>query len=199
MNTAATSFKYYSLEAYQELEHTSGQKHNYYDGEVYAMAGGTIEHGLLSGEIYGLLRDGLKGKEGCVALTSEVKIFLERFNSYVYPDASVVCGPMEQPDQPVGAVKNPLVIVEVFSESSEGEDRGEKFRKYRSLPSLQHYVLIAQDKPLVEIWHRRPGQELWRIDTHEGYEARFAIQALELELSVAELYSTVRPLLEANH
>jgi Uma2 family endonuclease len=86
--------------------------------------------------------------------------------------------------------------VEVFSESSEGEDRGHKFREYRSLPSLENYVLIAQDRPLVEIWYRAPGQELWRIDTYEGYEVRFTLQAIETELNLAEVYATVRGLLE---
>lgn len=79
-----------------------------------------------------------------------------------------------------------------MSETSEREDRGHKFRKYRSLSSLQNYVLIAQDSPLVEVWYRAPGQDLWRINTYEGYEARFTLQAIEIELAVAEIYATVR-------
>ena len=131
-----------------------------------------------------------------MALNSEMKIWLPKYNGYVYPDASVVCGPLEQPEKPIGAYANPKVIIELMSETSEREDRGHKFRQYRSLPSLQNYVLIAQDSPLVEVWYRAPGQDLWRIDTYEGYEARFTLQAIEIELAVAEVYATVRGPLE---
>lgn len=180
-----------TVKEYVALEQETNQRYEYHDGRVFAMAGGTLVHGRLCSRSNFLLQRDLEEK-GCEVLNSEVKIYLEESEAYVYPDGSAVCSALEASKDQVGAITNPTIIVEVFSESSEKYDRGEKFHKYRRLSSFQNYILIAQDKRYVEVWYRPPGADLWRIDIYEGESATAKIQSVDIELSLKELYAPVK-------
>lgn len=160
-----------SYAEYLALEARADDKHEYLDGVVRAMAGGTIEHGRLSSRVQGLIRRGLRGP--WEVFSSDVKVFVAASNRSTYPDASVVCGRVETAEIDAEAIVNPVVLVEVLSDSTEGYDRGEKFRHYRRLESLREYVLVSQREPLVEVW-RREG-DLWRPVEHgPGDDVRLA-------------------------
>ncbi len=169
-----------TLAEYLELEKDTQQKYDYYNGYVYAMAGGTYEHNTITGNVFSEINQRLKGKS-CQIMNSDTKLYLEKNNNYVYPDAMIICGEKEKAEQHNDAFKNPVVIIEVLSKSTEGYDRGDKFGLYRQLPALRHYVLVKQDEAKIDIYSRQNPTSLWNIQTIEGLES-----ALELVISETE-------------
>lgn len=148
---------HYTLADYLRLEHDSEQKHEYFDGEIYAMAGGTIAHAALSGEVIGQLARQLNGSD-CRVYSPDLRITAKPTGLYTYADATVVCGPvMTDPDDPEGNTAiNPTLLVEVTSPSSEERDRGSKLEHYKTIHSLRSVVVISHRERLVEA-HIRQG------------------------------------------
>ncbi len=175
-------------EEYLEFERASEEKHEYVDGEVYAMSGGTIEHSLISGNIVRELGAALR-HQPCVVLTSDMRLKVEATGNYFYPDASVVCGGAALADGKRDNLLNPQVIFEVLSRSSEEYDRGKKFAEYRTIPSLSDYVLVSQTEMKVEHFRRQPDGQ-WRI-TVLGAGEQLALDSIGCEISVDELYLKV--------
>jgi Uma2 family endonuclease len=169
---------------YLAAEDTSEVKHEYLRGQVWAMAGGTIEHGRLAGAVVAALTQALRGKP-CVVLTSDVRIRVEDTDRSTYPDVSVVCGTREVSAIDPNALANPKVLVEVLSDSTEADDRGEKFAHYRRIPSLQGYVLVSQRTQRIEVYTRK-GDEWVLGEAGPGQVVR--VHAVDVELSVDEIY-----------
>lgn len=191
---AASAFSYISPEEYLAAETTSPIKHEYRDGEVYAMAGGTDAHNQIAGNLYALLRAHLRGT-GCRTYFADVKAHIEVLNRFYYPDVMVTC---DDRDLSSSTFKHyPCLIVEVLSDSTEAFDRGDKFTDYRHLESLQEYVLVSQTRPQVEVF-RRNAEGLWvlhpfsegdRISlTSVGWEGAMAPSQ---SLTIADLYEEV--------
>ncbi len=188
----AQRIKKLTVEEYVELERTTGIKHEYHNGEVFAMAGGTFNHSILCGRIFGELRDRLLSiNKDCEAFTSEMKLNLDDYNSYVYPDAMVVCGDFKQPVDFEDAITNPILIVEVLSDSTESYDRGEKFQKYQSIQSFTEYVLIAQNQPKVEVFYRAENINNWQINYYEGLDKIVHLQSLQIDIEMKAIYERV--------
>ncbi len=179
-----------SYSDYISVEETTGIKHEYHDGMVVAMSGGTLEHALIGGKIFNLvsIHIGEKNKK-CIALNSDAKLYIKASNKFLYPDAMVVCGDFEKPKNEVSAVMNPTVIIEVLSKSTEAYDRGDKFFFYRQIPSLQEYILIDQYSPLVDI-HTKQG-DLWGIERVTGLDSQIAFTSLGIELNLKDIYEDV--------
>ena len=147
---AQTSIDY---ETYLTIERESDRKREWLNGHIYAMAGGTIEHCQLTTQMIGeLLR--LASACGCRVYNSDVKIRVEATGLATYPDASVVCGPVERDPGDRNAMVNPVVLVEVLSDGTEAYDRGDNFAHYRQIPSLRDFVLISQHEARVELYSR---------------------------------------------
>lgn len=176
-----------TLPEYLQLERDTDQKHEYHNGEVYALAGGSLEHALIIGNCYAAIRSQLEGKD-CKPIVNDAKLHIQSQNKYVYPDVMVVCGPIEKSEDHKDALVNPAVIVEVLSESTSGYDRGDKFYFYRQIPSLKEYVLIAQDRPVVEVYFKQEGSDLWRISRYEGTETTIQLRSLGIQIRMEELY-----------
>ncbi len=138
---------------YLTAERDAQVKHEYLRGQVWAMAGGTIEHGRLAGAVISALSNALRGK-ACVVLSSDVRVRIEGTGRTTYPDVSVVCGPRVVATDDRDAIVNPIVLVEVLSDSTEADDRGEKFAHYRRLDSLREYVLVSQREQRIEVFRR---------------------------------------------
>lgn len=157
---------YVSYEDFLVAEQGSETKHEWLDGVVYAMAGGTIEHSRLASRIGSALANALTG---CDVLQSDAMTFVRASQLSTYADVAVVCGPMEvQKVERNGrllgeALTNPTILVEVLSEATEAYDRGETFAHYMRIPSLREYVLVAQDEPTIEVF-RRPERGHWQRD-----------------------------------
>jgi Uma2 family endonuclease len=170
---------------YAAAEEVSTVRHEFLNGRVFAMAGGTPEHGALAAAVMRELGLALRGKP-CRVYSSDVRIRVLETNLSTYPDASVVCGQIEiAPDDP-NSVVNPTLLVEVLSESTEAYDRGAKASHYRRIPTLKEYVLIAQDERRIEVI-RRNQQGGWEL-----YEARIGaqlkIESLGISLDVDAVY-----------
>ena len=179
----------YTIEEYIVHERESGQKYEFHNGKIFALAGGTVNHGLLCGNIYAELRSKLREKgSNCKPTTSEVKLSILKENSFVYPDAMVICGDLQKSNSDKHSVTNPILIVEVLSNSTSTYDRGDKFYLYRQIPSLQEYVLIEQDRPQVEVYYKRLNTDLWMITRFEGLESNVRLQSIEIEIQMSELY-----------
>ena len=174
-------------EEYLERERHSPIKHEYLDGDVYAMAGTSKAHNLISLNLALLLRTGLKNSP-CQTFIADIKVNIANQKYYFYPDLVVTCD--EQDDLNAYAVTSPKVIIEVLSESTESFDRGKKFQYYRTIPSLQDYILVSSQEYAVEIFHRMEGDR-WMLETYQGLEAIAQIASLDLNIPLAEIYATL--------
>jgi Uma2 family endonuclease len=177
----------YSYDEYLAYERDSGMKHEYDDGEIIAMAGGSRRHNALASRISAALES--SRKPGCMAFQSDQRVRVLATGKATYPDASMVCGPIEgDPADPTGeTATNPTLIVEVLSPSTEQVDRGDKWQHYQRIPSLQEYVLVSQSQPRVE-WYRRLPSGGWEYhDVTEGTVQLPSGVTLDLARLYAEL------------
>jgi Uma2 family endonuclease len=181
----------FSFEDYLALEETSTVKHEFSDGHVWAMAGGTPEHGALAANVIALLASQLRDRP-CRIFTSDVRIRVKATGLATYPDVSVVCGKQKtDPDDPKGSTLiNPSLIVEVLSPSTEDYDRGEKLAHYKQIPSLDEIVLVAHEERRLEIW-RREGDH-WTLHVGRGEETA-SVASLGCELPLADVYRNPLP------
>ena len=185
----AHKFPKLTVEEYIRHERDSGVKYEYHDGEIFAMAGGSYNHGLLCANIYSELRNGLGAEQGkCKPLSSEIKLFVNAKNSYVHPDCMVVCGEVEKSRNDKNAVSNPILVVEVLSKSTADYDRGDKFHLYRQMETLREYVLIDQYKHVVEVYYRPEKVDLWKITRYEGLGKIITFESIGLEIRMDALY-----------
>jgi Uma2 family endonuclease len=176
--------------AYFQLDEQTEEKLEFYDGKVFPVGARTINHALVSGNIYAGLRSALScGKAKCQAFGSQVRIHIQAVNAYVYPDASIACPPLNTVSEPAEAIANSILIAEVLSPSTESYDRGGKFHRYRQLNSLQEYVLIDSQSYTVEVYRRKG--DLWQIVVFSGLEQEVALGAINGSLSMEAIYSGV--------
>jgi Uma2 family endonuclease len=151
--TSAVSHHRHTFKEYLLIEEMAGVKHEYLNGEIYAMAGGTPEHAALCARVIARLV-ALTDGGPCNAYTSDLQIRVSATGLATYADAAVICGPLERdPESPTHCI-NPAVVVEVLSPSTESYDRGEKRKHYQQIESLRDYVIVAQDRPHAEQWTR---------------------------------------------
>jgi len=175
----------YTYAEYLMLEEVSNIKHEFYRGEIYAMAGGTPEHAAIAVNVSTLLNVQLRGKP-CRVHSSDLRVRVLATGLATYPDVSVVCGARDLDPENANTVVNPIVLVEVLSPSSAEYDRGEKLEHYKQIPSLREVVLVAHDERLVEVWSRHPGGEWHRAEARAGRSA--ALDSIGVALSVDEIY-----------
>jgi Uma2 family endonuclease len=183
---AVSAFSYISPKDYLAAEMTSSIKHEYRDGEVYAIAGGTDAHVTIALNFWALLRGHLRNR-GCRAYALDMKARIEALNCFYYPDVMVTC---DDRDLASSTVKHhPCLIVEVLSVSTAAFDRGDKFTDYRHLDSLQEYVLISQTRQQVEVF-RRNAEGLWVLHPFSDGE-RVLLTSVGWEGAIADLYEEV--------
>jgi Uma2 family endonuclease len=180
-----------SIAEYLRREEASEIRHEFHDGEVLAMSGGTFDHAAVATNLVVALGMRLRGQP-CRVLDSNMRVAVQRSRRFVYPEASILCQPPQfHPDDPKRTtIVNPRVIFEVLSDSTESYDRGEKFEKYRQIGSLDEYVLLAQDRPTVEGFLRQP-DGAWGLLAWNGLDAVARLRCLGLDLPLSELYAGV--------
>lgn len=174
---------------YVALERAAETKHEYVNGRVYAMAGGSPEHARLAQAIGAELRLALRGKP-CATFSSDLRVRVEATGRATYPDVSIVCGQLVRASDDEDAVTNPAVIVEVLSESTESADRGEKWAHYQRIASLREYVLVSQTAARIEVYSRDDTQSaLWHYREH-GPGARVVMASLGVTIDVDAVYAS---------
>lgn len=190
---------YFTEEEYLAIERSSEERHEYIDGRIFAMAGESDQHGEICVNLIGHLFAQLSGKP-CRARAQNTKVRSgpepkpsqnpEGFFSY--PDVLVVCGERKFHDKYQDVLLNPNVIIEVLSKSTEAFDRGEKFIRYRTwLPTLTDYILVSQDKPMIEHYRRQSDGE-WLLSTLDGLGAALRIESIGCSLKLSDVYDGVQ-------
>ncbi len=173
-----------SRDEYLLMEAQGNDKHEFFQGQVYAMAGGTFNHARVAGNLFASLRQFLRGKP-CQPMNSDMRIHTPS-GLDTYPDVSVYCGQPELTDNQT-TLLNPVVVIEVLSPSTRDYDRSGKFTHYRSIPGLQDYLLVDPESVLVEHFHRIKRDE-WLLKVYSELTDVVVLEALGAELSLAEMY-----------
>lgn len=180
----------YTLEEYLELERTSEIKYEYWNGEIFSMSGGTLNHDHLMGNLFDLFKAHLRGKP-CQVFTNNMQIKVPAAPPYRYADGSVVCGQVEvERFNGNDLLVNPVLIVEVLSPSTEGHDRGQKFTWYKSIPTFKEYLLIVQDKPHL-IQYVKQAENKWLQSEFLTLNDRVYLPSLDGTLALSEVYQGV--------
>ena len=191
MEQAVPPQRRYTVAEYLAMEAMADDRHEFRDGDILDMAGATTPHVRIATNLTWRLAERLDGS-GCEVLGSDQRVRSDR-TRYCYPDLTIACQPLAY-DPPDGQVvlTNPRVVIEILSPATEAADRGEKFTRYRNLASLQEYLLVAQDRPQVEPFHRQ-ADGTWAIGRIvSGLDATFAFRSLPgVGLSLAQVYAGV--------
>lgn len=175
-----------SYEEYLAWESTQEMRHEYFNGEVINKAGSTKKHNRISLNFYKILDDAL-GDRPCEVYIADVKVQVEPNRKYFYPDVVVTC---DERDRDPQLVMFPCLIIEVLSPSTEAYDRGFKFSQYRKFASLQEYVLVQTEQPVVEIFQREQDGKWWFAEY--GLGDRIVLKSLNLEILVDDLFKQVQ-------
>jgi Uma2 family endonuclease len=176
----------YTYAEYVALETVSAEKHEFFDGEIYLMAGGSEEHSALAAAMIAALHVAVRGLP-CRVHTSDLRMFVESVGLATYPDASVICGPLQQhPASANATALNPSILVEVTSDSSEEYDTGAKLEYYQTIPSLREYVIVSHRERRVTVYMRESDGSWTRRDATTG--GSVAVPSLNAQLSVDDVY-----------
>lgn len=182
--------EYISEEEYLEFERTASERHEYFNGEIFDMAGASEEHVNISSNINASLHFQLK-KRPCKSYQSDLRVYLPKTGLYTYPDILVVCGKPEfLPDAHLDTLVNPVLIIEVLSPSTADYDKGAKFDHYRTIESLREYILIWQDKKRIARYTKRDDGS-WVLNDFIGEEAEIELTSIECRLTMEDIYEKV--------
>jgi len=175
-------------QAYLVAERLADIKHEYFNGDVYAMAGASRSHTLISGNVSAALHAQLRQKT-CAVYQSDMRVKVSVSGLYTYPDVIVTCGVEQFEDARNDTLLNPVVIIEVLSPSTESYDRGQKFQFYRGLPSLVDYLLISQDSARIEHFTRQA--DGWLLTDADGLESELRLGSVDCVLKLADVYEKI--------
>ncbi len=186
---ATVAHPYITPEDYLERERLAEFRSEYLNGEVFEMAGGTLDHGEVIGNLVRVLGNTLEAKP-CRVVPAELRINVSQSGLYTYPDVTVVCGEPAFLDDLHDTITNPILIAEVLSDSTKSYDRGQKFHYYRGLSSLEEYLTVAQDEIQIEQYTRQPTGQ-WLLTETKDATAILALQSLDIEVKVSDIYAKV--------
>jgi len=185
---ALTKKKKYTPEEYLALEEKAEFRSEYDDGNIIAMAGGSLNHIQITFNLAKAVDREIRNK--CRTLPTEMKVYINAINKFYYPDVTIICEKAKFYEGRKDTITNPKLLIEVLSDSTEARDRGEKFFAYQTLESLQEYVLVSQDKFLVETFTKQTDGS-WRYLATIGLDSKVYLQSVEAELSMQEIYDLV--------
>lgn len=180
--------EFFSPEEYLALERESETRHEYLDGEIFALAGASRPHNRIASNLVVALSNRLAGRE-CDVYSSDLRVQVEATGLFTYPDVVVTCGEERFADEHLDTLLNPLLIVEILSASTEAYDRGKKFEHYQQIGSLREFVLVSQDERRVERFLRQDGS--WRYEMFGSGTVRGAemeLESLGISLPFSEIY-----------
>lgn len=173
------SAKKVSVEDYLRAEEKTMHKHEYHNGIIKKMAGGKLPHNQLAQKVASIIDSFIESNElGLIVSNSDTKIRIERYNKFVYPDAVVICEKPEFYQNRKDTITNPLLIVEVLSDSTKDYDRTTKYEYYRTIPSFREYVLVHQDTKHVSVYTKQ-ADFTWLIHDYDGDDATAILHAIQ--------------------
>jgi Uma2 family endonuclease len=184
----ATTERRYSLEEYRAISETYPEKHEYHDGEIITMTGGTVNHSRISRNILSLLDNKLQNTQ-FEAINNDLRLWIPEYRCGVYPDMMGFDGVIQFHGDREDEVLNPCLIVEVLSPSTEEYDRTDKFRMYRSIPSFSEYLLIRQNKVFLE--HYKKEAQNWSYSDRDSLDQSILLESMNIELAIAKIYRDI--------
>lgn len=185
---ATVAVPYITPEEYLERERKAETRSEYLHGEMFAMAGGSLRHARIITNLVRRLAE--KAGAGCDVYATDVRLTIPSEELYTYPDVMVVCGTTVPADDRQDTVTDPVLLIEVLSDSTKSYDRGQKFHYYRTLPSLREYLTIAQDEVHVEQYVRQSGNQ-WLLTETGDLHSEINLSSAETKLSVADIYEKI--------
>jgi Uma2 family endonuclease len=177
----------YSLDEYFAVEETSQVKNEYYDGEIFAMAGASLEHNRIAANLLRLIGTSLLNR-GCEVFGSDLRVQTPG-GLFTYPDVSIVCGQPHITQGRPDTLTNPVVLIEVLSDATREYDRGQKFTLYQEIPTLREYILVEQKALMVEMF--RSFGATWKSEILDNLDAAVSLQSIDLTIPVREMYRLV--------
>ncbi len=187
MSSAATK-KRFTPQEYLVLERKSETRNEYYNGEIFAMSGASREHNLIVGNLFRDIGNQLEDRP-CETYTNDMRVWIEATGLYTYPDVTVVCGEPRFQDREVDTLLNPTVIVEVLSPTTAAYDRGDKFRHYRRIDSLREFVLISQDRMMVERYTRQGND--WVLSDMTDPDQVLKLESIGCRIPLGRIYAKI--------
>jgi Uma2 family endonuclease len=186
---ASKPIERFTAEEYLAMERAGQDKSEFIDGEIVAMGGASEPHNLIVTNIAGELSVQLRGRQ-CRVYASDMRVDVRESGLYAYPDVVALCGEPILPDDQQDNLRNPALIIEVLSKSTEGYDRGRKFMKYRRIESLLEYLLVAQDKTHVEHYTRQP-TDGWLLSESIALGDEVHLSSIDCHLKLSVIYDKV--------
>ncbi len=187
--SAVPKRRLFTEQEYLLIERRAEQKSEFYRGEMFQMAGATRAHILITATLSRLIGNQLEGKP-CEVYPNEMRVQIPS-GLYTYPDVAVVCGQPKFLDNVLDTLLNPLLLIEVLSESTQNYDESFKVPEYRRLPSLREIILVNQEMPLIEIYRRERGAS-WKISTITGLDATLTLKSIGCKIPLTEVYAKVK-------
>lgn len=184
-----TQPRYYTPEQYLDFEEKADCKHEYRDGKIIPMTGGTTNHNKIAGNFYSYLRFHLKG-QNYETYIGDVRLWIEQYRLYTYPDIMVIKDQPTYEGKGTTTVMNPCLIGEVLSKFTQNYDQGDKFRFYRSLPTFKEYILMAQDQRLIMHYTKTP-ENHWLLQEYEKEKDIIQFKSVPLEIKLTDFYEGV--------
>jgi Uma2 family endonuclease len=182
--------KKFTIEEYLEYENASRDKHEYYRGEIFAMAGASARHNVLFSNLITELGIRLKGKK-CRPYGSDMRTHIPKNSLFTYPDISIVCGEIINSEWDKDSNTQPVVIIELLSRSTSNYDRGEKFNLYRDIENLKEYILADSESIHIEA-NRLNEKNQWELEEYKSLEDSLAIRAIDISIPLTEIYERMK-------
>lgn len=178
--------KTFTIEEYLDYENASPEKHEYYQGEIFAMAGASLRHNLIFSNLFTEIGIRLKGKK-CKPYGSDMRTHIPENTLFTYPDISIVCGDIIDSPWDKNSNTRPAVIIELLSATTKNYDRGEKFALYRDIPSLKEYILVDSESIHIEAF-RLNDSARWELQEYKSIAEVLEIKAVEISVPVSDIY-----------
>jgi Uma2 family endonuclease len=176
----------FTLEEYLEFEKESEEKHEFYKGEIFAMAGAGARHNVIFSNLFVSIGSLLKGKP-CKPYGSDLRIHVALNSLFTYPDISIICGDIIPSSLDKDTATSPTVLIEILSPSTHNYDRGGKFRLYRDIPTLKEYILIESESIRIESFRLNP-QNHWELEEYKSLTETFQMPCMNISIPVKEIY-----------
>jgi Uma2 family endonuclease len=179
-----------TIEEYLDFENASQEKHEYYQGEIFAMSGSKVPYNTIAVNLTVLLGQKLKGKS-CKPFNSDQRIHIPGNTLFTYPDISIVCGEIMTRDNDDWNIINPAVIIEILSPSTRQYDRGNKFKLYRDIQTLREYILVDSETANIEVFRVNETGH-WELEEYKKMEETLVITSIKLDIPLREVYEGVK-------
>jgi len=182
----AYSKRHYTIEEYLEMENAATEKHEYFQGEIFAMSSARLEHNIVVGNLFVALGTWLKGTP-CRPFGSDMRIHVEKNTLFTYPDISIICGKPESINDDDLNFLNPTVIIEVSSPSTREYDRKGNFNLYRDIPTLKEYITVEPENIHIEDWFINDSGK-WELREYKNIDQTLVLQSLKISVALSEIY-----------